>query len=372
MRAKLAAMVLLATATAVWAQDSSPTLSERLDAYQRGCRDDDGKDRCSPEAHDRMRALYGLESPEELLARGVTMRRALFVDGYGNDVAAITFWREPGMAPMVEVRSPRAGEGEEPQPLRTAISGETWAEVLSGSTFFDRELAAPPAQAEGGDSVPPPPSICLHAWIVAVTAVDAPQVSQNIVYGSGSIAAARDPALPVEVAMTPPSIRSDNESACSPGLATEYAYELASIARRQLAECSSLDPGDFRNEAHLLGLCHRLRGDRLVAGEASVLPAKLRRAQRTGSELELSWLFAGTGHARQNRYLAAIEGGNTYFGAPVGIDADHAVIEGEVVWFGENGGPPERASLTLNLLRVTGDFVIDTFEVSERRRYEPE
>ena len=367
----MAAIAVLATITPVSAQDSSPTLSERLEAYQRGCRDDDGNDRCSPEAHDRMRALYGLESAEDLLARGVTMRRAMFVDGYGNDVAAITFWREPGMAPMVEVRSPRVSEREEPQPLRAAISGETWAEVLYGSTFFDRELAPPPAQADDGDGAPPPPSICLHAWIVAVTAVDAPQVSPNIVYGTGSIGAARDPSLPVEVTMTPASIRSDNESACSPALATDYAYELASIALRQLAECSSLDLGDFRNEAHLLGLCHQLRGDRLVAGEASVVPARLRRALRTGSELELSWLFVGSGHERQNRYLAAIEGGSTYFRAPVGIDADHAVIEGEIVWIEENGPPLERASLTLNLQRVTGDFVIDTFEVSEREPYQP-
>ena len=145
----MAAIAVLATITPVSAQDSSPTLSERLEAYQRGCRDDDGNDRCSPEAHDRMRALYGLESAEDLLARGVTMRRAMFVDGYGNDVAAITFWREPGMAPMVEVRSPRVSEREEPQPLRAAISGETWAEVLYGSTYFDRELAPPPAQAAG-------------------------------------------------------------------------------------------------------------------------------------------------------------------------------------------------------------------------------
>ena len=81
-------------------------------------------------------------------------------------------------------------------------------------------------------------------------------------------------------------------------------------------------------------------------------------------------LFVGTGRERPNRYLAAIEGGDAYFQPPLGIDADHAVIKGEVVWVAENGPPIERAALRLNLLRVTGDFVIDTFEVSERRPFE--
>jgi len=374
MRAILATMALLAATTGASAQDGSEASGEVRSAVDRNCMDDDGNDRCRRQAHDRMRALYGIESAEDLLARGVTMRRAMFVDGYGNDVVAITFWREPETAPMVEVRSPRADGGEQSRPLRTAISGKTWAEVVSASAYFDRELATEPRQEGEDDSFPPPPNICLHSWVVVVDAVDAPRVSPNIVFGTGSVAAARDSSLPVEATSTPASIRSDTEDACSRGLAIAYAFELAEIALGQLAECSSLELDDFRNEPHLLGLCHQLRGDRLVAGEASAIPRNLQRALRTGSELELSWLFVGSGveRSRQNRYRAAIEGGNTYFEPPLGIDADHAVIKGEVVWTQENGPPVERADLTLNLLRVTGDFVIDTFEVSARRPYERE
>ncbi len=365
MRAVLAATLLLTMTATAWAQDRSATPAQASAAFDRNCRDDDGNDRCGLDAHDRMRALYGFESAEDLLARGVSFRRAMFVDGYGNDLVAITFWREPGKAPMVEARSPRVDGREEPPPLRATISGETWDKIVSGSVYFDRELATDPP---GADELP---SFCLHSWVVVVDAVDAPRVSPNIVYGTGSIGRERDPLLPVEVTLTPASIRSDTEDACTRGLAMSYAFELAEIALGELTECSSLKLDDFRNEPHLLGMCHQLRGDRLVAGEASAIPGKLRQAIRTESALGLSWLFAGSGHERQNRYLAAIDGGSTYFTAPVGIDADHAVIKGEIVWTQENGPPTERADLTLNLLRVTGDFVIDTFEVSERRPFEP-
>lgn len=372
MRAIVAIMALLAATAAAAAQGASASSGQIPGMVDRDCRDDDGNDRCGREAHGRMRALYGIESSEDLLARGVTMRRAMFVDGYGNDLVAVTFWREPGKPPMVEVRSPQTEGGEDPQPLRAAISGKTWGEVVSASAYFDRELAAEPAPAGAGDGFPPPPSICLHSWVVVVEAVDAPRVSPNIVFGTSSAAAARDPSLPVEVTRTPASTRTATEDACSSGLAMVYAFKLAEIARDQLAECSSLALEDFRNEPQLLGLCHQLRGDRLAAGEASAIPRKLQRALRTGSELELSWLFVGSGvdRSRQNRYLAAIAGANAYFKPPTGIDADHATIEGEVVWTRENGPPVERADLTLNLLRVTGDFVIDTFEVFARQPYD--
>lgn len=367
MRTILAAMILLATATTASAQDGSGASSAARPVVDRNCTDDDGNDRCGREAQDRMRALYGIESSEDLLARGVTMRRAMFVDGYGNDVAAITFWREPGKAPMVEVRSPQAAGGEEPQPLRAAISGKTWDEVISASAYFDRELAPEPGEADDNGGLP---SFCLHSWVVVVDAVDAPRVSPNIVFGTGSVDEARDSKLPVEVTTTPADVRSDTEDACAAGLAMDYAFELAAIALTELTECGSLKLDDYRNEPQLLGMCHQLRGDRLVAGEASVIAGKLRRALLTESELEPGWLFVGFGTERQNRYLAAVEGGDTYFSAPVGIDADHAVIKGEIVWSEENGPPVERADLTLNLLRVTGDFVIDTFEVSPRRPFE--
>ena len=63
---------------------SPPSLAQEAptpDVWERGCGDDDGNDRCDPAVQDRMRALYGLESPEALLARGVTVRRAMFDDG---------------------------------------------------------------------------------------------------------------------------------------------------------------------------------------------------------------------------------------------------------------------------------------------------
>lgn len=371
MRAIFAALVLVAASTAASAQERPPASVESRGLPDADCSDDDGNDRCSRTAHERMRGLYGIESPKVLLARGVTMRRAMFVDGYGNDLVAITFWREPGKAPMVEVRTPQAEGGEEPQPLRAAVSGRTWDEIVAASAYFDRDLAAEPPQPGSAAMSPPGPRLCLHSWVVVAEAIDAPRVSPNIVFGTGSVAAARDPSLPVEVVTTPASIRSDTEDACSDGLGMAYAMKLAKAGLDQLTECSSLKLDEFRNEPHLLATCHRLRGDRLVAGEANALPQRLRRALSTENAQQVGRLFVGTGIERQNRYRSAIAGGSVYFEAPVGIDADHATIEGEVVWTGEDGSPTERADLTLNLLRITGGFVIDTFEISGRRPHRP-
>lgn len=365
MRAILAVIVLMAVSTAASAQERPSASAETRSSPDPDCSDDGGNVRCGRASHERMRALYGIESPEALLARGVTVRRAMFVDGYGRDMVAVTFWREPGKVPMVEVRSPRAEGGEEPQPLRAAVSGRAWEEIVSASAYFDRDLAPDAATS------PPGPRLCLHSWVVVVEAVDAPRVVPNIVFGTGSVAQDRDPSLPVEVITTPASIRSDTEDACSDGLGMNYAMELAKAGMAQLTECSALKLDDFRNEPHLLATCHRLRGDRIVAGEANVTLGRLQRALRTENAQELRWLFVGTGDQRQNRYRAAIAGGNVYFTPPVGIDADHATINGEVVWNGQDGSPAERADLTLNLLRVTGDFVVDTFELSKRRPYRP-
>lgn len=371
MREILAAMVLMTASTAALAQERPSAPVETRSLPDPDCSDDRGSNRCGRAAHERMRALYGIESPEALLARGVTMRRAMFVDGYGRDMVAVTFWREPGKVPMVEVRSPRAEGGEEPQQLRAAVSGQTWEEIVSASEFFDRDLAAEPPQPGSAATSPPGPRLCLHSWVVVVEAVDAPRVVPNIVFGTGSVAQARDPSLPVEVSTTPASIRSDTEDACSDGLGMNYAMALATAGLDQLTECSSLKLDDFRNEPHLLATCHRLRGDRLVAGEANAIPRRLERALSTENAREAGWLFVGMGAERQNRYRTAIAGGDVYFTAPVGIDADHAMIRGEIVWSAQDGSPSERADLTLNLLRVTGDFVIDTFELSERRPHRP-
>src|SRR5690606_35906000 len=95
---------------------------------------------------------------------------------------------------------------------------------------------------------------------------------------------------------------------------------------------------------------------------------KLDRALRLEQKQELQWLFVGFGHERADLFLAALDGGSPHLFAPVGRNADYATVEGQVVYFDEEaGGVDEVADITLSLLRQVGDFVIDTFEVSNRR-----
>jgi hypothetical protein len=362
--------LLFAWPSAVAAQEEQRSWDEIMETFERGCGDDDGNDRCDSEVQQRMHGLYRIDGPAELLEQGVTMRRAMFVDGYGNDVAAITFARRPGEAPMVEVKAPRREGAPEFQPLVAAIGRATWETVLARSRNFDQSLARElPSERKDGAF----PNLCLHAWFVVAEAVDASRVSQNVVFGSGSIDAARDPALPVNTYADPGKIRVDAESACADGLAAEYAFELADIALAALPECGTLDLANFRGAAEMLGQCHALRGDRLAAGEATGVIHKLSRAMRLEQGQELQWLFVGTGEARANLFKAAIDGGTLYFSAVHGIDADHALIEGEVAYMAEDSGQlTETADLKLRLLRQTGEFVIDTFEVTNRRPFTPE
>jgi hypothetical protein len=305
------------------------------EVFARGCGDERGVDRCASEVQARMHGLYGLENPADLLAKGVTVRRALFVDGYGNDVAAISFIPRPGQSPMVEVRSPR-GEGvPNVPPLTAAVGRESWATVLARSANFDQLLAREfPQETPGGG----PANFCLHAWFVVVEAVDAPRVSPNVLAGTGSEDEERDPSLPVEAPMEPGRIRADAESACGNGLAADYAFALADAALAALPECGSLVLDEFRAVAALLGQCQRLGGDRLVAGQASQTIAKLQRALQLEQTQELEWLFVGIGETRAARFKAALDGGSLFFEAPVGIDADRAEVKGQVAYFGQRAG----------------------------------
>ena len=361
-----ALLISLAGSSAVRAQEAALPPDEMEDVFARGCGDDRGVDRCARDVQARMYGLYGLESPADLLAKGVTVRRALFVDGYGNDVAAISFVRHPGRSPMVEVRSPRGEGGPNGPPLTAAVGPEAWATVLARSRNFDQLLARElPQESSGGGGLA---NLCLHAWFVVVEAVDAPHVSPNVLAGTGSEDEARDPSLPVEAPMEPGTVRADAESACGDGLAVGYAFALADAALASLPECGSLALDDFRTVAALLGQCQRLGGDRLVAGEASRTIAKLEHALQREQAQELEWLFVGIGETRAARFIAALDGGSLFLQAPMGLDADHAEVKGQVAYFGKNAGEATQvADISLKLLRQTGDFVIDTFEVSNRR-----
>ena len=301
-----------------------------------------------------MRELYGLADVETLSAQGVALRRAMFVNGYGLDIIAITFSRAPGRPPMVEVAVPRQDAGPMPQPLAAVVPQDTWNQILDASRDFDQQLARElPASRKGLEN------ICLHSWFVVVEAVDPAHLSQRVV-GQHEV---------------PAKIRRDAEDACTQGLAMRYAFELARTAREHLPECSSLHVDDFRNDADLLSLCQRLGGDRIAASDAYRFLEELGRIT-VPSPLELDpfelerfqWrYFARSSEQLAEPFIHELNGANFFFAPPEATDLDHASVEGSVIFSTENDS--QMADLKLKLIRQNRDFVILSYELSDKRPY---
>ncbi len=379
----LPAILALVMAVPVTAQQATPRQKATKKApqptaqpsvFDRGCGDDQGVDRCDSAQHRRMYGLYGTQSPEELLQQGVTLRRAMFVDGYGADVVSISFFRRPGTSPVVEVTSV-ALEGETPRPpLLAPVSNKVWSSALERSEFFDQRLER---EAEAERRYGRVPAGCLHAWFFVVEAVDAPRVEPGVMWGTGSDGRARDPRLPVEVRMTKGALRKDSESACTQGLARDYAWALADFALAALPECSTLRPEMHRGAPYLLRACHRLEGDRLAAGEAQGtierLVSTLQRMNAIGPSQkdDLHSVFIGFGKTRPELFLSTM--GKAY-ASPLRArikaeDPDHVNVILPIEYDDEDYTKEtmEVADLSLDLVRVGGIFLIDTFSISPRR-----
>ncbi len=361
----LSLLLLLGSPALAQVEAGGELTQEMIDAFERGCGDDQGVDRCDSATQQRMRTLYGLDSARDLMEQGVQLRRAMFVDGYGNDVVAISFSRVPGRGPMVEVISPIVEGAPEAQPLRAMIDQATWGEVLARSENFDQLLARElPRRGEDGQPEAPR-SLCLHAWFSVVEAVDPARNDRNSMQGSMSMedvdGAETVEMLPVRV---PGLIRVDAESACASGLGTEYAFALADIAADLFGECTTLDADRFRNPPELLAACHRLGGDRLAAGEAMPI---VHAFNRSASEDDFSRLFSGMGDGRMQRFRAELDGGFPQLWMPHAASPDEAHIAGRIFYLSEDRNElVASAELQLQLMREFDRWVISSWTIGER------
>jgi hypothetical protein len=201
------------------------------------CRDDDMVDRCDPEKQRQVRELFGVAAIEALAAEGARVRRAFYVDGYGNDMPVVTFARSPGRPPGVTVTARVfAGEGKvRLVKMSQAIREEVWDEVLRRGRHFDRRIAPEPPPPPKAGAAPPPVNICLHAWVVTVEAGDP--------------------------ASERPELRRATQDACDEGLAVDYGMELARLAVEAFPACRALDPENHRNDVARLQACALLEGD---------------------------------------------------------------------------------------------------------------
>lgn len=327
------------------------------------CSDDNGFDRCDLDNQKKTRANYGLDDIGTLVAQGSYVRRTMLVDGYGNDILAVSFVREKGMDPYVEIRAPLRKGAEEPRRIRLPIALSEWNDVLAKGRYFDRDLA--PVKLPDGSQAPL--NICLHSWVVTVEAGDPARLSDNSL-----------PATDLK-----PEIRTKTQSACDDGLAIEYAFQLADMAYDLIPVCRSVDPAYQRNKATALNACLSMSGDRAAAGQALSLVHEMRRAiniypkdpAQTRLALERIIVSAdpndrpAPGSERITRDMRGLLidellRGTIYPERYHGVDAGHVEIVALQVAqnLGDQAGPPPQRKMRILASREVGAFRIYRIE----------
>ena len=327
-------------------------------AQDRSCQDDNGRDRCAGEAIDAQNQLYDLPSIATMANAGSYVRRAIFVDGYGNEVAAVSFVRAAGQEPRVEVRLPRAGTNA-PRTISAAVSEEVWHRAIAQGSFFDRDLVPLPS-ADGNISV------CLHSWVTRVESADPPRQSRNI------IAHRIEPAV----------IRSRTQNSCNGDLQTHYAFELAAIAMDALPNCTLIAQESERNSVTRLRTCASLDGDRVTAAHASNMFRRLRtlvydnrinddwrEAFSENAQIIVDGNPLAQGQASYvafARWLEPYRLARLYGDGVIGRDADTAEANGSLLVHrkdGDGNRSGEIAAVTMRWTQRAGGMVIERIEI---------
>lgn len=342
--------------------------AEARESSRSQCSDDAGADRCAQEVQAKTRAKYGLETAEKLAMQGTYVRRAMIVDGYGQDVLAISFLREKGADPRVEIRLPQGATANRPHSLSATLSAAQWTEVLRRGTYFDRDFV-PLADKNML-------SLCLHGSVAIVETVDPVRLSDN------TLPATTKPAL----------VRRKVQSACTDGLALEYAFELVDMAYAALPFCQTLQPTEHRSKAALLNSCFHLSGDRVAAAEGASLFHQLNAALNNKAAGPAAMRVAveqlivtpdpnddprpGTNRitrAQKSALVDIIADGALYFISASGVDADHVVIEADQIQPAGHGSAASVMRRRLKLLasRETGSFRIYGVEAGRLTRPHP-
>ena len=242
-------MSLLALAFAAVLSGQDPAVSA-------DCLDDNHTDRCDAANRDRMLARFGAPTIEADSATGAEVYRALYIDGYGQELPVIAFERRPGHPPQAVFY---AVDG---QRLNAPLTDAQWKRVQRESRFADQEVLAPePPGMPGGIR-----GICLHSWVTTIEMANAP--------------AGRSATTPV---------RRRTEDACAGGLTTQTALLFGDLAVDAFPQCSLLDQTYYRSLVHLLAACASLEGDLHVASELRNTLDQRSRAPTGAADPTLYW-----------------------------------------------------------------------------------
>lgn len=335
------------------AQDEpAPVLTDEMrDAFDRGCADDNGTDRCDADIQAKMLALYGWDSAKDLLDQGVQFRRFMMVDGYGRDVLGLTMEQRPGEGPRVVIDVPKYKGSITPKRpdngLAAQLSEAQWQEVLGVTRQFEAEPRNLMSVDEDGNEVI---NICLHSWFTVVEAGDPAKGGQSS------------------------SLRLKPEGACAKGPAMEASMTLADIAYAALHECHGLDQERFRNIVMLLNTCRQLGGDRLAASEARGLADRLDDALYDEDEQAIVALFAAGKRKLAAAFQRDIKDATLYLEPPF-AEQDRATVSGLFVpndQPDDDSGSYLAGEIELDLVRGSEGWQIAAYTLNEptTRKYQ--
>lgn len=196
-----------------------------------GCRDDHGRDRCASTEQAKARALFGATAIEAQAATGDEVRRVFYVDGYGNDLIAISAVHSRGRAPELRVDFP-SSDRRMSGPLTAPLPLALWRDINARTASLPW-TPPPPRKDPKGEL-----SICLHAWVYTLEAAN-------------------------------PGVRRLTEDACQRGPGQNFAIWLSDATVPLFPHCAALDKKKHRNSAALLRSCGILSGrDRVAAARA--------------------------------------------------------------------------------------------------------
>jgi hypothetical protein len=239
-------LILVALASGAWAQSRNRVSDP--------CRREGDETACFLAHEEEFLDIYGLAKAADLVAQSTQVRRAMFIDGYGRNSAAVEFRRVAGHDPSVAVYLPRpdAEQGLAMPALEVPIPLTEWEATSARGRLFHRRLVGedPPREEAEGEDPPREEAegeetirLCIHAWVYFVEVTDPWE---------------RD---------TQRRLRRRVQDASDDRLVKEYAIFLSEAAVRLIPACAALDPDNYRNAATILTVCGRFTGDRLAAAE---------------------------------------------------------------------------------------------------------
>jgi hypothetical protein len=333
----------------------APAVAQDARDFASGCADDSGGDRCSEAAVKAWQDLYSLSPIEKMAQDGATVRRVLYVDGYGNDWLAISAIRAKGARPILELRTPRR-DGQAATTRQSAISEAVWDDILADAEAAHRRYRDEP-EPDGGEI-----SICLHGSVSRVESADPRRLATNVL---GQL-------------WLDATSRGTTSSACQANPASKFARHLAQAAVRSFPECAALDIDGKRDLVTLLETCLRLSGDLIAAGHARRAMDEwtwslAQRKSMTGWSRDLrgnprfaSATFRAAEHIDWAALEAAFVGAGNIFvkiEQSHGVDSQHVRQVAIASWYPETTGDdePPRISrrMEIDWIEQAGNWLIE-------------